>query len=121
MTVSGGDLSTPAHAAAYHGDTSALMALAKQHPELLRARNEEGETPAHHAAAAGMATTLESLGALDINLLTAVDSEGWCVGLSAWNILASLLHCLISLPTFQRVFALNVPKPYLSYRYTTFR
>ena len=86
MTVSGGDLSTPAHAAAYHGNTSALMALAKQHPELLRARNEEGETPAHHAAAAGMATTLESLGALDIDLLTAVDSEGWCVGLSAWNI-----------------------------------
>ena len=86
MTVSGGDLITPAHAAAYHGDTSALMALAKQHPEMLRAKNEDGETPAHHAAAAGMAATLESLGALDINLLTAVDAEGWCVGLSAWNI-----------------------------------
>jgi hypothetical protein len=82
----GGDLITPAHAAAYHGDTSELMAIAKQHPEQLRAKNEDGETPAHHAAAAGMATTLESLGALDINLLTAVDAEGWCVGLSAWNI-----------------------------------
>jgi len=86
MPGSGGDLSEDAHAAAYGGDTIALMDLAKQHPELLRAKNEDGETPAHHAAAAGMATSLEILGALDISLLTAVDSEGWCVGLSAGNI-----------------------------------
>ena len=110
----GGDLITPAHAAAYHGDTSKLMAIAKQHPEQLRAKNEDGETPAHHAAAAGMATTLESLGALDINLLTAVDAEGWCVGLSAWNISwlsSSLLDLSSRLFNASCCVGQNVPNP----------
>lgn len=70
---------TLAHAAAFTGDTGALLALAKEDPTLLRARTEDGETPAHHAAAAGIIASLECLGEIDATLLAEADVEGWCV------------------------------------------
>lgn len=82
---------TLAHAAAFTGDTRALVALSGQDPELLRAKTEDGETPAHHAAAAGVVASLECLGAIDVTLLAEADVEGWCVGL--WLVCATL--CLL--------------------------
>jgi hypothetical protein len=70
---------TLAHAAAFTGDTGALLALAKEDPTALRARTEDGETPAHHAAAAGIVASLECLGEIDATLLTEADVEGWYV------------------------------------------
>lgn len=72
---------TLAHAAAFTGDTRALVALSGQDPVLLRAKTEDGETPAHHAAAAGVVASLECLGEIDVTLLAEADVEGWCVGL----------------------------------------
>jgi len=71
------ELSTLAHAAAFNGDIDALLALANEDLELLRAKTEDGETPAHHAAAAGVADSLECLGSIDATLLAEVDLEGW--------------------------------------------
>ena len=68
---------TLAHAAAFTGDTEALLAIGKHDPELLRAKTEDGETPAHHAAAAGIVASLECLGELDVTLLAEADTEGW--------------------------------------------
>jgi len=71
------ELSTLAHVAAFNGDIDALLALANEDLELLRAKTEDGETPAHHAAAAGVADSLECLGSIDATLLAEVDLEGW--------------------------------------------
>lgn len=81
MAAESGDMigATLAHAAAFTGDTQALVALGKQDLLLLRAKTEDGETPAHHAAAAGMAESLTCLGSIDVSLLSEVDVEGWFV------------------------------------------
>ena len=83
---------TLAHAAAFTGDTGALLALAKEDPTLLRARTEDGETPAHHAAAAGIIASLECLGEIDATLLAEADVEGWCVRICPVHRLMIDLH-----------------------------